>query len=134
MEINTQLIQNYLNKLTTSIKDIDNEEIKNLVKLLERKHKDRHQIFIVGNGGSSATSSHFVCDLAKTVLGKKPEKSEIKRFKVFSLTDNTPLVTAIGNDISYDHIFSEQLKKENEIIVNIQQYKCIFFIKYFILG
>jgi D-sedoheptulose 7-phosphate isomerase len=56
------------------------------------------RLFLAGNGGSAAAASHLVCDLQK--LGKS----------VFSLTDNTPLITAIANDQSFDHIFSSQLQ------------------------
>jgi D-sedoheptulose 7-phosphate isomerase len=62
------------------------------------------QIFILGNGGSAATASHMANDLNKlTITAGKP------RFKAIALTDNIPLMTAWGNDTSYDEIFAEQL-------------------------
>lgn len=61
-------------------------------------------IFVLGNGGSAATASHFACDLAKgTRVNGAPT------FRVMPLTDNVPLMTAWGNDTSYDRIFAEQL-------------------------
>jgi D-sedoheptulose 7-phosphate isomerase len=61
-------------------------------------------IFVLGNGGSAATASHFACDLAKgTRVNGAPT------FRVVPLTDNVPLMTAWGNDTSYDRIFAEQL-------------------------
>ena len=61
-------------------------------------------IFVLGNGGSAATASHFVCDLTKgTRMDGAPA------FRVVALTDNVPLMTAWGNDTSYDRIFAEQL-------------------------
>lgn len=61
-------------------------------------------VFIVGNGGSAATASHFACDLAKgtKVDGRRP-------FRVMPLTDNVPLLTAWANDVSYERVFAEQL-------------------------
>lgn len=56
-------------------------------------------IYVFGNGGSSATASHFSSDLIS------------KRFKSFCLNDNTPIITAIANDFDYDEIFVEQLKE-----------------------
>jgi D-sedoheptulose 7-phosphate isomerase len=50
----------------------------------------------------------MACDLAKTVLGKKPDRKK-RRFRVMSMTDNVPLITALGNDFGYEHIFTEQL-------------------------
>ena len=50
------------------------------------------------------TATHFACDLAKiNVEGKK-------RFKVMSLTDNVPLLTALTNDEGFTSIFVEQLR------------------------
>jgi D-sedoheptulose 7-phosphate isomerase len=42
------------------------------------------------------------------VLGKKPDRTK-RRFRVMSLTDNIPLMTAIANDLGYEHVFTEQL-------------------------
>lgn len=58
------------------------------------------RVFICGNGGSAATASHMACDLAKTTK---------KRINAIALTDNMSLMTAIGNDLSYDEVFREQL-------------------------
>jgi D-sedoheptulose 7-phosphate isomerase len=62
-------------------------------------------IFILGNGGSASTASHFACDLAKGTRqpGRRP-------FRVMALTDNVPLITAWANDTAYDRIFAEQLR------------------------
>lgn len=61
-------------------------------------------IFILGNGGSAATASHFACDLSKgTIVPGCP------RFRVVALTDNVPLITAWSNDVAYEEIFAEQL-------------------------
>jgi D-sedoheptulose 7-phosphate isomerase len=73
-------------------------------KLWQAYQSDK-QIFIFGNGGSASTASHMACDLAKGVSVKAK-----KRFKVQSLCDNVPIMTAWANDISYDDIFKEQLE------------------------
>ena len=59
----------------------------------------------MGNGGSGSTSSHFVSDLLKTAI-----TNDSNRFKAISLVDNVPVTLAWSNDVSYDCIFSEQLK------------------------
>jgi D-sedoheptulose 7-phosphate isomerase len=61
-------------------------------------------IFVIGNGGSAATASHFACD-----LGKGTRRDGPPTFHVVSLTDNVPLLTAWANDSGYEHVFSEQL-------------------------
>ncbi|MGH7359037.1 MAG: SIS domain-containing protein, partial [Candidatus Rokuibacteriota bacterium] len=87
---------------------VDLGQVAAFVAELERAYRDDHQIFIIGNGGSAGTASHMACDLAKTVLGRRPDPGR-RRFRVMSLTDNVPLITAIGNDLGYDHVFTEQL-------------------------
>jgi D-sedoheptulose 7-phosphate isomerase len=72
---------------------------------------DARGIYIFGNGGSAALASHFACDLGKgTCLNGTLQK----RFRVLSLTDNLPLLTAWANDTSYDLIFAEQLRNHVE--------------------
>jgi D-sedoheptulose 7-phosphate isomerase len=61
-------------------------------------------VFILGNGGSAATASHFACDLAKGT-----QAARLPAFRVVSLSDNVPLMTAWANDSDYDCIFAEQL-------------------------
>ena len=61
-------------------------------------------VFVVGNGGSAATASHFACDLSKGTRRDGPPT-----FHVISLTDNVPLLTAWANDSGYERVFSEQL-------------------------
>src|ERR687894_1715821 len=61
-------------------------------------------VFVVGNGGSAATASHFACDLSKGTRRDGPPT-----FHVVSLTDNVPLLTAWANDSGYERVFSEQL-------------------------
>src|SRR5436305_2676796 len=72
--------------------------------LLEEAYHNGCRIFIMGNGGSAATASHFALDLAKnTIMPAAP------RLKAISLTDHVPLITAWSNDTAYEHVFAEQL-------------------------
>src|ERR1700680_1419490 len=63
-------------------------------------------VFLCGNGGSAALASHLACDLGKGTAYCNGGK----RFRVLSLTDNLPTLTAWANDSGYEDIFSEQLK------------------------
>jgi len=62
-------------------------------------------VYLFGNGGSAALASHAACDLGKGTIstGRRP-------FRVVSLTDNIPLITAWANDTSYENIFAAQLQ------------------------
>lgn len=67
-------------------------------------HRRGGAVFVMGNGGSAATASHFVCDLAKgTRIDGLPA------FRVVALNDNAPLLTAWANDSGYERVFAEQL-------------------------
>ena len=111
----------YLSGLRQLIEKVDERTIAALIGELQRAFDANRQIFIIGNGGSAATASHMACDLAKTVLGKITDKAQ-KRFRVMSMTDNTPMITALGNDLGYEHIFTEQLvlyAKRNDLLLVI---------------
>ena len=84
--------------------------------ILSAREKGR-QVFVMGNGGSAATASHIATDLSKTahVRGRKP-------VKCLSLADNAAYITAIGNDLSFDDIFSRQLENvlaEGDVVLLI---------------
>src|SRR6266852_2397145 len=78
--------------------------IEAVLRVLEEAYRNGHRIFIMGNGGSAATASHFALDLAKNTI-----MPGVPRLKAISLPDHVPLITAWSNDIAYEHIFSEQL-------------------------
>jgi D-sedoheptulose 7-phosphate isomerase len=106
----------YLEELIKSLNELPLDKIDEVAKLLREAYITGHYIFVMGNGGSAATASHFACDFSKgnSVKGKK-------KFKIIALTDNVPLMTAWGNDVSYDEIFSAQLEplleKDDLVIV-----------------
>ena len=61
-------------------------------------------MFILGNGGSASTASHFACDLAKNT-----RQAGLPHFRVIGLTDNMAMFSALANDEGYENVFSEQL-------------------------
>src|SRR6266487_798301 len=86
------------------LRDISQAHLQNILSLLEDAYRNGHRIFIMGNGGSAATASHFALDLAKNTI-----VPGVSRLKAISLTDHVPLITAWSNDTAYEHIFAEQL-------------------------
>ena len=69
----------------------------------------RNSIWIMGNGGSASTAEHFETDLSFVRLGDL-----LSKIKVSALTANSSLITAIGNDIGFEYIFSHQLMRKAE--------------------
>src|SRR6266496_2120082 len=86
------------------LKSISLSHLEKVLVLLEQAYQNGHRIFIMGNGGSAATASHFALDLAKNTI-----VPGVSRLKAISLTDHVPLITAWSNDTAYEHIFAEQL-------------------------
>jgi D-sedoheptulose 7-phosphate isomerase len=99
-------IEVYFQSLSNIIPRLPYASIEQIAAVISRAIEEGRTIFVFGNGGSAATSSHVVCDLGKTVT----ENAQSLRPKVISLTDNVPIMTAWANDAGYEHIFSEQLK------------------------
>ena len=97
--------EGYLLGLRSVVTRLDNEQIGRIADLLHAAYMADKQVFIMGNGGSAATASHFCSDLAKTlaVNGKRG-------MRAIPLTDNIPLMTAWGNDVGFEDIFSGQLR------------------------
>jgi len=93
----------YLDYLKQVIDGIDRQEVAAFIADLLRAREHGANIFFIGNGGSAATASHFANDIA---IGTD---NYDKPFKAISLTDNMPIVTAIGNDFGYEDIFLRQL-------------------------
>src|SRR5436305_6174931 len=86
------------------VRGISRPDLERVLSLLENVYHNGCRIFIMGNGGSAATASHFALDLAKNTI-----LAGASRLKAISLTDHVPLITAWSNDTAYEHIFSEQL-------------------------
>jgi D-sedoheptulose 7-phosphate isomerase len=104
----SKYIDDYFNKLRIGLERLNKEKINKIVELLLKAWKEEKQIFILGNGGSASTASHFACDLGKGTLDKAYDNK--RRFKVISLTDNVATLTAYANDLSFNEIFSQQLR------------------------
>lgn len=101
----TEEITGYFTKLKQTIDKVSVQEIDSLMNLLMQSMEAGKTIFIMGNGGSSATASHFACDFNKGVSFGKENK-----FKMICLNDNIPSIMAYANDLSFNEIFVEQLK------------------------
>ncbi len=94
----------YFTQIEQMMRAVSQEHLSHILHILEACYYNGHRIFIIGNGGSAATASHFALDLAKnTIMPDAP------RLKAISLTDHVPLITAWSNDTAYEHIFAEQL-------------------------
>jgi D-sedoheptulose 7-phosphate isomerase len=98
-----QFKKEYLANISNSVLNVKKENLEKAYRLLEKKIKEKRNIFFCGNGGSAAISNHFVCDFQKGMRDTK-----ILKPKITSLSSNVELITAIANDFDYSEIFSHQ--------------------------
>lgn len=120
-----QLVQklaiSYIDEVKRGIEQLDKNQIAKAVEMITRAYKNNKSIYVLGNGGSASVASHLACDLGKGTLRRVYDNRE-KRLRVVSLTDNTALITAYANDLSYENIFLQQLKnlvERNDIVIAI---------------
>ena len=99
-----QRVINYVTALQETINQLPKEEIVQVMELLHSARLDGRQVFIMGNGGSASTATHFVCDLAKNT-----RKEGWPHYKAIGLSDNMALFSAYANDEGYENVFAQQL-------------------------
>jgi D-sedoheptulose 7-phosphate isomerase len=109
IEFRSEFVDDYILRIKRILDDMVRSDLKNkvndVVEILVKARSDNKAIYIMGNGGSGSTASHFVSDLSKgTICPNFP------RFRAIALTDNIPSMLAWGNDSCYEDIFVEQLK------------------------
>jgi D-sedoheptulose 7-phosphate isomerase len=100
-------IEDYYVNFEKCLKRLDQKLILKITDFILSKIKNGSQIFVAGNGGSASVANHFLCDFNKGVM--LSSKYKIKP-KIISLSNSLEMITAISNDISYEEIFTLQLK------------------------
>ncbi|HEX3040328.1 MAG TPA: SIS domain-containing protein [Caproiciproducens sp.] len=110
-------IEAYFETLKTTVDQVDRKEIQKAMEVLVKARDQKKYIFIMGNGGSAATASHYAGDFNKGLSLNRE-----KRFRFVALNDNAPTVLSLANDVSYDAIFVEQLKNfldDGDVVIAI---------------
>lgn len=97
-------VNRYIEELKEALDDLSEVVIEQVLDILHVARLDNKQVFILGNGGSASTASHFVCD-----LGKNTRVKGSPNFRVMGLTDNMALFSALANDEGYENVFAQQL-------------------------
>ena len=108
---------NYFDELKRTLEQIDLTAIEKLKTYLNEARINGNHVFVLGNGGSAATASHWVCD-----FGKGINAIDTKRMKIMAPSDHTSIFTAYGNDNSYDQVLVEQMinfLQPNDLVVSL---------------
>lgn len=101
----TDFANDYYKRFAEALLTFDKSPLTEVLAILDRVAEAGGTTWLAGNGGSAGIADHSVCDFSKGthVPGTKP-------YRMISLAANGPLLTALGNDISYDDVFAEPLK------------------------
>jgi D-sedoheptulose 7-phosphate isomerase len=106
LELKIVNIRDYFSNFFEILNNISVTQLDCGTSLLDEAYRQDRTIFVVGNGQSAATASAFALDLSKQSISSDSQR----RFRIISLSDNLAAITAWANDLSYEAIFTEQLK------------------------
>lgn len=107
----------YRELLNNVLKNIDQNSFEEVSNIIKNAILHKQKIFVCGNGGSAAIAEHLSCDFGKGISHDTTHYANI-----MALGSNQSLITAISNDIGYEHIFSKQLEwfaERNNILIAI---------------
>jgi phosphoheptose isomerase len=95
----------YYKSFAEAVLAFDKQPLQAVLDVFDRVAGAGGVLWTAGNGGSASIADHMVCDISKGahVEGKPP-------LRTVALTSNGPILTALGNDVSYEAVFSEQLR------------------------
>jgi phosphoheptose isomerase len=98
----------YADEMSRAAKTIDTEAFDRAAAILLDAYVRGARMFSCGNGGSAAIANHVQCDHVKGVRTTTDLTP-----RVLSLSTNVELLTAIANDIGYEHVFVYQLQSQS---------------------
>jgi len=103
------MFKEYSDRLQQVLKDFDWQQLEPLADALNKAWKGGQRVFLCGNGGSAANAIHIANDFLYGVGGE-----DGLGLKVNALSANSAVLTCLGNDTSYEEIFSRQLRVQAE--------------------
>ncbi len=97
------LLSDYILSFKTALNTLDLSQVDRVSDLLLTKRQNQNSIYIAGNGGSATLAEHMSTDL---MFGTQ---TSLPSLKTVCLSSNSALITATGNDVSFESIFSRQI-------------------------
>ena len=101
----TYFSDRYIEDLKQTLDVFPRDQFESLIDAMMEAREKGRKIFVMGNGGSASTASHWVCD-----INKGCGNGDGCKFKMLCLNDSVSTMLAYANDASYEQIFVEQLK------------------------
>tara|TARA_Y100000741_G_C18255447_1_gene558784 strand:+ start:187 stop:753 length:567 start_codon:yes stop_codon:yes gene_type:complete len=115
------MIENIKNTFNESIETIEAsldlaEKIDYTISIISKCFKNKNKLIIFGNGGSAADAQHIAAEF----IGRFCHERE--SLPAIALTTDTSTLSSIGNDYSFDIIFSRQCEsivKKGDVVIGI---------------
>jgi len=101
-------VNDYIQILNSGFDESNICQIEILAQSLLRAWKQGASVFVIGNGGSAANAMHIANDFTYGI-GACGDAPDIPGLRIEALPSNPAVLTCLGNDISYNDIFSRQL-------------------------
>ncbi|MBK7896867.1 MAG: SIS domain-containing protein [Anaerolineaceae bacterium] len=111
------VVQKYFADLKNTIDLLDEVAIETAVSTLHTARLHGKQVFVMGNGGSASTATHFACD-----LNKNTRADWLPPFRLIGLTDNMAIFAAYANDEGYENVFVKQMAnflRPGDVVIGI---------------
>jgi D-sedoheptulose 7-phosphate isomerase len=92
------------------------ENIEHAAEKIIASYKNGGKLVLFGNGGSAADAQHIACELVGRFLAER------RPLSATSLTANPSILTCLGNDYGYDHVFERQVEafaKPEDVVIGI---------------
>ena len=100
---NKKLIDQYISNSLNILASISSSEVASLVDAIQAVRLSKNTVYIAGNGGSASTASHFATDIG---IGSLRRNNPVR---AVSLCENSSVITALSNDVSFEFAFANQL-------------------------
>jgi D-sedoheptulose 7-phosphate isomerase len=104
--VNWRYAKDFFSKSIDVINALPTLSVARIIDILFVAWKNGNNVFLIGNGGSASTATHFASDLVKTVVDS-PDK---RGLRATALVDNIPLSSATVNDWGKEHLFTAPLR------------------------
>jgi len=97
------MFNSYSSRISELLKYVQNDAVERLLSAIRKVISENGTIYVLGNGGSATTASHFVNDIR--IIAQRRGLT----VKAISLSENIASITAIGNDLAFNEIFKSQI-------------------------
>lgn len=113
MTSENNLVEDYFDHYAKQASVVPKLELERMANIIWDACLPGGTVYVFGNGACAALAAHMATDLSKGTavgLGTTGETIMQPRIRIVSLSDNTALLTAYGNDLGYEYVYVEQLR------------------------